>query len=578
MNYRNKRKFKVVLIIFLMILAILIANPKKTGIFWLDKTTEKFQISLGLDLQGGVHLLYEADMSNIKNEDKKNSLEGIQDVIKKRIDAYGVSEPIVQTSQVGNIHRLIIELPGVKDVEDAKNVINKTPILEFKEQNLDSELTQEEKDFIQNQKETQQQKAQEILEKALNQDDFSELAKENSDDSGSAEKGGDLGFFKKEDMLESFSEVAFKEDFTIGEVYPELVETEVGLHIIKKIEEREIEGTKEVKASHILVSILSEEALLQQKQQSFKDTGLTGQQLKEANLIFNPQTNQPEVGIVFDDTGKDLFKEITERNQGKPVAIYLDGQIISAPTVQSVIRNGEAVINGDFTIQEARDLAQRLNAGALPVPITLISQQSIGPTLGKISLDQSLKAGLIGFVLVGIFMILYYRLLGLVSVISLGLYTALMVSIFKLSSVTPFSITLTLSGIAGYILSVGMAVDANILIFERIKEEIKSGKSLRVSSDEGFKRAWPSIRDGNISTIITALILMVLGTGFIKGFALTLMIGILISMFTAIVITRMILNFILIEKLEKYKFLFISNKKIKTKKKEMKNKKKEVKK
>jgi preprotein translocase subunit SecD len=260
------------------------------------------------------------------------------------------------------------------------------------------------------------------------------------------------------------------------------------------------------------------------------------------------------------------------------VAIYLDGQIISAPTVQSVIRNGEAVINGDFTIQEARDLAQRLNAGALPVPITLISQQSIGPTLGKISLDQSLKAGLIGFVLVGIFMILYYRLLGLVSVISLGLYTALMVSIFKLSSVTPFSITLTLSGIAGYILSVGMAVDANILIFERIKEEIKSGKSLRVSSDEGFKRAWPSIRDGNISTIITALILMVLGTGFIKGFALTLMIGILISMFTAIVITRMILNFILIEKLEKYKFLFISNKKIKTKKKEMKNKKKEVKK
>ena len=566
MNYRNKRKLKFISIIFLMILAILIANPKKMGFSWLDKITEKFQISLGLDLQGGVHLLYEADMSNIKNEDKKNSLEGIQDVIKKRIDAYGVSEPIVQTSQVGSIHRLIIELPGVKDVEDAKNVISKTPILEFKEQNLESELTQEEKNFIQSQKETQQQKAKETLEKVLSGDDFSKLAKENSDDSGSAEKGGDLGFFKKEDMLESFSEVAFKENFAIGEVYPELVETEVGLHIIEKTDEREIEGIKEVKASHILFSVFSEEALLQQKQQSFKDTGLTGQQLKEANLIFNPQTNQPEVGIVFDDTGKDLFKEITERNQGKPVAIYLDGQIISAPTVQSVIRNGEAVINGDFTIKEARDLAQRLNAGALPVPITLISQQSIGPTLGKISLDQSLKAGLIGFVLVGIFMILYYRLLGLVSVISLGLYTALMVSIFKISSVTPFSITLTLSGIAGYILSVGMAVDANILIFERIREEIKSGKSLRISSDEGFKRAWPSIRDGNISTIITALILTILGTGFIKGFALTLMIGILISMFTAIVITRMILNLFLIEKLEKYKFLFISNKKQKRKK------------
>jgi len=574
MNYKNKRKIKVISVIVLIILAILIANPKKTGISWLDKTTEKFQISLGLDLQGGVHLLYEADMSNIENEDKKNSLEGIQDVIKKRIDAYGVSEPIVQTSQVGNIHRLIIELPGIKDVEDAKKVINKTPILEFKEQNLKAELAQEEKDFIQDQKQAQQQKAQETLEKALNGDDFSELVKENSDDPGSTEKGGDLGFFKKKDMLEPFSEIAFKEDFEIREVYPELVKTGVGLHIIKKTDEREIEGTKEVKASHILFAVLSEEALLQQKQQSFKDTGLTGQQLKEANLIFNSQTNQPEVGIVFDDTGKDLFKEITERNQGKPVAIYLDGEIISAPTVQSIIRNGEAVINGDFSIQEARDLAQRLNAGALPVPITLISQQSIGPTLGKISLEKSLRAGFIGFAAVAVFMILYYRLLGLVSVISLALYTALMVSVFKLSSVTPFSITLTLSGIAGYILSVGMAVDANILIFERIKEEIKSGKSLIISSDEGFRRAWPSIRDGNISTIITALILMILGTGFIKGFALTLMIGILISMFTAIVVTRMILNFILIEKLEKYKFLFVR----KTKNKEMKNKKKEVKK
>jgi protein-export membrane protein SecD len=313
-----------------------------------------------------------------------------------------------------------------------------------------------------------------------------------------------------------------------------------------------------VRASHILFSIFREEDLLAQKQQSFKETGLTGQQLKKSQLTFNQQTNQAEVSLVFDENGKELFKEITERNKEKPVAIYLDGEMISAPVVQDVIRNGEAVINGDFTIQEAKDLAQRLNAGALPVPINLISQQSVGPSLGKVSLEESLKAGAIGLTAVGIFMILYYRILGLISVVALLFYTALMVAIFKVSSVTPFSITLTLSGIAGYVLSVGMAVDANILIFERVKEEIRRGKSLRVSADEGFKRAWPSIRDGNFSTIITALILMILGAGFIKGFALTLLIGILISMFTAIIVTQMILKFVLIERFEKYKFLFIA--------------------
>lgn len=558
MNLKNKERIKIILVVVLAVLAVLISNPKKTGIVWLDQATEKFQFNLGLDLQGGVHLLYEADMSKVEAANAKEALEGIQDVIKKRIDAYGVAEPIVQTSQIGNTHRLIVELPGVGDAEEAKNLINKTPLLEFKEQDTEAVLTEEEKQLIAEQKKTQEEKAQEILEKALGGEDFSQLAKENSDDSGNSEEGGDLGFFKKADMVEAFSEVAFKEDLEIGEVYSELVETDYGLHIIKKTEEKEEDGEKMVRASHILLSVLDEENLLAQKQQSFKETGLTGQQLEKSQLTFNQQTNQAEVGLIFNEEGKELFKQITERNQGKPVAIYLDNEIISAPTVQDVIRNGEAVINGDFSIQEAKDLAQRLNAGALPVPINLISQQSIGPTLGKISLEESLKAGLIGFVAVGVFMILYYRALGLVAVISLGLYTALMVSIFKLSSATPFSITLTLSGIAGYILSVGMAVDANILIFERIKEEVKSGKSLRVSADEGFRRAWPSIRDGNFSTIITALILMTLGAGFIKGFALTLMIGILVSMFTAIVVTQMILKLILIEKFEKQKYLFVA--------------------
>ncbi len=558
MTLKNKLKAKFIIIIILTVLAVLISNPKKTGISWLDQITNKFQFSLGLDLQGGAHLLYEANMSNIDSIDAKEALEGIQDVIQKRVDAYGVSESIVQTSQIGDTYRLIVELPGVSDIEEAKNIIDKTPFLEFKEQNLEATLDDEEKKLIAEIKTKQTEEAQKILEQALNGGDFDQLAKDNSQDSSNSEKGGDLGFFKKGDMVESFSEIVFSENFKEGEIHSKLVETEFGLHIIKKTGEKEENGEKMIKASHILFSALSENVLLEQKRQSFKETGLTGQQLKKSQLTFNQQSNRAEVSLIFDEKGKELFREITERNKSKPVAIYLDGEIISAPTVQDVIRNGEAVINGDFTVQEAKDLAQRLNAGALPVPISLINQQSVGPTLGKISLEESLKAGLVGLVTVGIFMILYYRIFGLVSVFSLAFYTVLMVSIFKISSVTPFSITLTLSGIAGYILSVGMAVDANILIFERIKEEIKSGKSLRVSADEGFKRAWPSIRDGNVSTIITALILMILGAGFIKGFAVTLMMGILVSMFTAIVVTQMILKFILIEKFEKYRFLFVS--------------------
>ncbi len=535
----------------------LIANPKATGVGWLDEASDKLNINLGLDLQGGVHLVYEADMSQVDKGSESEALDGIQDVIKRRIDAYGVSEPVVQTSKVGDNHRLIVELPGVSDVEEAKNMINKTPILEFKEKNDEAELTEEEKEQIQVQKEEAQKRAKEILKQVKEGADFAELAKEESDDPGSGEKGGDLGFFGKGEMVPAFEEAVFSEDLKEGEIYPELAESSFGFHIIKKTGEKEEDGERKIQASHILIQAPGQEQVLAQKKNQFIGTGLTGQHLEESSVRFNQQTGQPEVGLKFDAEGKDLFKEITEQNQGSQVAIFLDGETISAPTVQAVIRNGEAVINGDFTLEEAKTLSQRLNAGALPVPIELISQQSVGPTLGKISLEKSLIAGFYGLVAVGAFMILYYRLPGLIAVIALSIYTLLMVSIFKLSSVTPMAITLTLSGIAGFILSVGMAVDANILIFERIKEEIKKGKSLRVSSEEGFKRAWTSIRDGNFSTILTALILMILGTGFIKGFAITLMLGILVSMFTAIVITRLILQFVLVERMEKYKWLFI---------------------
>ena len=238
---------------------------------------------------------------------------------------------------------------------------------------------------------------------------------------------------------------------------------------------------------------------------------------------------EPQVGLKFDSEGTRLFAEITKNNIGKHLAIYLDDEIISAPTVQTEITNGEAVITGDFTLDEAKQLVRRLNEGALPVPIELVSQHSVEATLGEQSLETSLKAGAIGLGLVIIFMLIYYRFLGLVASISLIIYAAFMVSIFKLSNFSPWAITFTLSGIAGFILSVGMAVDANILIFERIKEELRKDRNLSGAIQEGFKRAWPSIRDGNFSTILTSFILVNVGTGFVKGFAFILIIGVLIS-------------------------------------------------
>ena len=274
------------------------------------------------------------------------------------------------------------------------------------------------------------------------------------------------------------------------------------------------------------------------------------------------QTGKPEVGIEFDSEGAKIFAQLTKENIGKQIAIFLDGQVISAPTVQSEISDGKAVITGDFTLEECKKLAQRLNEGALPLPITLIGQQSVEASLGKVSLEKSLKAGAIGIVVVMIFMIFYYRFLGLVASAALVLYTSIMVALFKMSTGTPWSITLTLAGIAGFILSVGMAVDANILIFERTKEEIRKGRSLKGAIDEGFHRAWPSIRDSNISSIITSLILIWFGTGFVKGFAVTLLLGVLVSMFTAIILVRTILTAVVGDWAEERKSWIIADKKI----------------
>ncbi len=391
----------------------------------------KLPFRLGLDLQGGTHLIYEANLSDIEEKERKDSMDGIRDVIERRVNIFGVTEPLVQINRVKDSFRLIVELPGVKDIHQAINMIGETPYLEFKEERTPEEI---------------------------------------------------------EDILK-----------------------------------RQEEGDEEA----------------QELDPYFKNTLLTGRYLKKSQLEFDQTTYNPHIVLEFNDEGAELFGDITSKNIGRRVAIYLDGSPISIPVVQEAITGGRAQITGDFALDEAKQLVQRLNAGALPVKIALISQQSVGASLGEDSLARSLRAILIGLIAVALFMIFYYRLPGVLAVIALAVYAILVLAIFKL-----IPVTLTLAGIAGFILSLGMAVDANVLIFERMKEELKSGRSRGGSINEGFKRAWPSIRDGNVSTLITAVILFWFGTSMIKGFALTLFIGVLISMFTAIVITKAFLRLV----------------------------------
>lgn len=277
----------------------------------------------------------------------------------------------------------------------------------------------------------------------------------------------------------------------------------------------------------------------------FVATNLTGADLKKAQVVFasgNSTKSGPEISIEFTTDGSKKFAEITKRNIGRPLAIFLDETMVSAPTVQQEIIGGNAVITGQFSSQEAKDLAVQLNAGALPVPIKIIEQRSIGPTLGFESVNKSLIAGIIGLSIVAFYMAIYYGWLGVIADIALIIYAILTLSIFKTGFFILPPITLTLAGIAGFILSIGMAVDANILIFERMKEEMRWGKPKKIALELGFKRAWSAIFASNISSLITAMILYSIGTSLVKGFSVTLAIGVLVSMFTAIFVTRTILR------------------------------------
>ena len=395
-----------------------------------------YPFKLGLDLNGGSHLVYQAEVSSTTS-DISGAMQSLRDVIEKRINTFGVSEPIVQTetANIGGgetVHKLIVEIPGVTDPKEAIALIGQTPQLEFR------------------------------------------IERKNPD-----------------------------------KIDPALLAS----------------------------TTLSTTTIAGMIDARYEKATLNGRYLKKASIQFDQKSGKPQVGLEFDETGTEMFAKLTGENIGKVIGIFLDGTPISLPVVNDAIKDGKAIITGTFGVSEARDLARNLNYGALPVKVDLIGTQSIGASLGVDALNAAVLAGEWGFLIVALFLILWYRLPGVVAVISLAIYTVIMLAIFKL-----LPVVLTSAGLAGLILSIGMAVDGNILIFERMHEELKKGLSLNDGIREGFSRAWLSIRDSNLSSIITAVILYTLATSaLVKGFALVFLIGVLVSMFTAITVSRTLL-------------------------------------
>lgn len=545
-------------IVVLILAASELALPYWPADFPLAPWFKSHNFKLGLDLQGGAELTYEADLSKIDSSQQSDALEGARDVIERRVNAFGVSEPIVQTSTVGASHRVLISLPGVTDINQAIKQIGETPLLEFKEQGsgVAPIYTPAQIKQIKDENIKIKAEAQKILNRALGGEDFATLAKQFGTDA-TKDQGGDLGYFAKGQMVKPFEDAVFGFKPKIG-IIPYLVQTQFGYHVVKKTGEKteKDETGKDVlkvSASHILLQTKSETP---PPAEQWSATALTGKYLTGASVSFDQRFGSPQVDLKFNSAGGNLFAEITKRNIGKPVAIFLDGAPISTPVVQTEITGGQAVITGNFSLTEAKQLAQRLNAGALPVPVSLVAQSQVGPSLGINAAQKSVFAGLIGLVVIALFMIAYYRLPGLFAIVALGCYTFMVLAVFKI-----FGVVLTLAGIAGVILSIGMAVDANILIFERLREELRAGKTYTQALEEGFHRAWTSIRDSNVSSLITCAILLWFGTSVIKGFALTLSLGILLSMFSAITITRTIMRLLVSgEWFTRHPYLFGSKK------------------
>ncbi|MBU0600685.1 MAG: protein translocase subunit SecD [bacterium] len=417
---------KLIFYLLVIIMAVVLTYPLKE------------KIKLGLDLQGGVHLVLEVDKDYLpEGTELGDAVDRALEIIRNRVDEFGVSEPIIQKQ---GKEKILVQLPGIKDIERAINLIGKTALLKFKLVNEDN------------------------LEEAIG---------------GKAFEGYELLYQENENKRKA--------------------------PLLLKVEPE-----------------------------------LTGANLVEAQVKFDPNMfNRPYIAIELDEEGANKFAEITGTNLNKRLAIVLDDKIKSAPVIKSKISDGKAVIEGDFTLEEARDLAMVLRAGSLPAPIKIIEKRVVGPTLGEDSIKKGISAVLIGLVIIIIFMLAYYKLSGLVA--SLTLLVNLVI-IFALISL--FKATLTLPGIAGIALTIGMAVDANIIIYERIKEELRLNRTIRASIDTGYQRAFSAIFDSNLTTLIIGFVLFVFGRGPIKGFGVTLSIGIITTMFTAVYMSKVIFDFI----------------------------------
>ena len=403
----------------------LTVNPPEININVANFRIQKqFKTHLGLDLSGGTHIVLNADMTGIPPSERSDALESSRQIIDRRVNFFGVAEPVVQTAKSGDRYRVIVELPGVTDVESAVALIGQTARLEFRE--------------------------------------FTDPA---------AATGAAL-------------------------VFPSHTNT--------------------------------------------TSVGITGKDLKSAKLDFGGDTGAPQVALEFTPDGTAKFASATARLVNRNLAIFLDEQPLTWPRVNTAITDGRAVITGGFTLEQAKNLSLQLAAGALPVPVTVVEKRTIGASLGAQSVTKSVRAGFIGLAIVAVFMIAQYGRLGVLADLALIVYGLATFALFRL-----IPVTLTLPGIAGFILSIGMAVDSNILIFERYKEELRRGKPWRIAIEQAFGRAWDSIRDANVTTILTAIILYNPGnwqflpsSGMVRGFALTLFIGVIVGLFTGIVVTR----------------------------------------
>lgn len=490
------------------------------------------ELKLGLDLQGGMHLVLEVDTEGLDSETADNAIKSAKHIITNRIDQFGVAEPTIQ--KIGN-KRILVQLPGLRDAGRAKDLIGKTALLEF-------QLVAKTED-IRNTVEA----IDEYLES--NYDKYAYLKTIEVEQSTAVEEA----LFEREgaDSLAD-STAAALEDTSHDNLFSNLIAI-YGQRLIVRPENidlfRKVINLPEIKEVMpegvvILLGKVDKDNIQGARPVYFLyDTvELTGTHLKNADVRIgqgmDPKiANKPYVSLQFDNEGARIFANVTGSHINEQLAIVLDDIVHSAPVINDKIRDGNAMITGIGEMNEAKDLAIVLTAGNLPAPVNIVEERTIGPTLGSDSIKAGFKAALIGLVLVMIFMIIYYKLSGMIA--NIALFANILII---LAVLTMLNASLTMPGIAGIILIIGMAVDANVLIFERIREELRAGKTVRTAIDNGYKRAVITIADANITTLITAIVLYQFGTGPIRGFAVTLSIGILASMFTAIVVTRAIFD------------------------------------